>query len=177
MEAHFIMKNYSSATKPDKSSVVVNLEYFGVNSDGEIVFEKRIRKRHKNRSGFVMMYTEKMIDFIRTTSQGGTVRLFLYLASRQGYGDDGVFGFRTSRKHLAEFLHVDAKTVYTSINYLVDKFLVNVLRIDGALEFMVNPDYVTIGSDRKSRDREWSARWAFYWKHVADKDPFPIKLN
>lgn len=117
-----------------------------------------------------MMYTEKMVDFLSKTTQGSYVRVFLYLAQKQGYGLDGVFGFRTTRKHIAQFLHLTPRGVFKALEWLKENFLVNELRIDGSLEFMVNPDYVSIGGDRKARDREWSSRWSFYWKHVNDKN-------
>lgn len=162
------MERYQSSIV-DKNAPVYRAEYTLIDTNGEVVKEVSYIKRQKNRKGFVLMYTAKMIEFLSKVKQGSVVRVFLYLAQKQGYGIDGVFGFRTTRKHLREFLGLDAKSVYSALEYLKEKFLVNEMVIDGAREYMVNPEYITIGSDRKAREREWSARWSFYWKHVADK--------
>lgn len=163
------MNQYHSS-RVDKFAPVYRAEYSLIDSNGEIVREASYLKRPRNRKGFVLMYTAKMIEFLSKVRQGSVVRVFLYLAQKQGYGNDGVFGFRTSRKHLREFLGLDAKSVYSSLEYLKENFLVNEMMIDGSREYMVNPEYITIGSDRKAREREWSARWSFYWKHVNDKN-------
>lgn len=133
-------------------------------STGEIQSDRTFTPITKNGSGFVISYTAKMCDFIEKYSTGAVVRLFLYIAHHQNYGSDGVYGFRCSRSYLSKVLGLTPKTVYSALELLKDKFLVNELRINGSLEFMVNPDYVTIGSDRKDRKREWSDRWIMYNK-------------
>lgn len=135
-------------------------------SNGEVVNHKIYRVRQKNRGGFVICYTARMAEFIENHSAGSVVRVFLYIAQKQTYGNDGVFGFRTTRSYLAKTLGLTRKTVYSALEYLKSNFYINELRIDGSLEFMVNPDFITIGNDRKSRDREWNARWEFYWKKL-----------
>lgn len=140
-------------------------EHIYYTRDGEVVRQFTTRQR-KNRGGFVISYTAKMAEFLETTPQGSTVRIFLYIAQKQDYGTNGVFGYRSTRAHLAKVLGLTRKTVYTALEYLKEKRLVNELRIDGSLEFMVNPAYITIGSDRKTRDREWNARWDYYFKQL-----------
>ena len=54
----------------------------------------------------------------------------------------------------------------STLKYLLDNYLIVENRFDGSLEFMVNPDYVTIGTDKKARQREWSERWKMYFKNV-----------
>ena len=135
---------------------------------GNVVSHSLTRARGKNGSGFVISYTSKMDEFIKETSTGAVVRVFLYLAHHQGYGNDGIFGFRCSRQHICDELKLTRRSVYGALEYLIDKFLVNEIRIAGVLEFMVNPDYVTIGSDKKARLNEWSQRWEFYWKRKHD---------
>ena len=71
--------------------------------------------------------------------------------------------------YLRKVLNLDAKTVYSALEYLIEKFLVVENRIDGSLEFMVNPAYVTIGGDKKAREREWNNRWQMYNKLHAEK--------
>lgn len=134
-------------------------------SNGEVVKQVAGRVVPRNEGGFVMSYTEKMLDFLKSVSSPAIIRVFLFIAHNQHYGDGGIYGYRCSRKYLTEVLHLDRKSVYSALKYLLDNFLVVENRFDGQLEFMVNPEYVTIGSDRKARIREWSRRWEWYFKN------------
>lgn len=137
--------------------------------NGEIISDVTRRVARPNGSGFVISYTEKMIDFLKKVSTSATVRVFLLLAHRQGYGDNGIYGYRCTRKYLQEVLHLSKPTVWASLNYLIDNFLVVENRFDGQTEFMVNPDYVTIGTNKQARLREWSLRWQMYFKNKERK--------
>lgn len=132
--------------------------------NGEIISDVTRKVVRQNGSGFVISYTEKMIDFLKKVSTSATVRVFLLLAHRQGYGDNGIYGYRCSKKYLSEVLHLTRKSIYDAINYLIDNFLVVENKFDGQTEFMVNPDYVTIGTNKQARLREWSQRWQWYFK-------------
>lgn len=137
--------------------------------NGEIVYDVIKRPHWQNGGGFVLSYTEKMCEFLETVSAGATVRVFLYLAHHQGYGQDSVFGYRCSHKFLQQVLKLDRKSIYNALCYLKENFLVHEGRFDGVAEFMVNPNYVTIGTDKKRRLAEWNARWAAYWKEKNSK--------
>ena len=65
---------------------------------------------------------------------------------------------------MREVLRVNRKTIYEALKWLEDNFLVVENRFDGQTEFMVNPEYITIGSDKSARMREWSLRWEMYFK-------------
>lgn len=108
----------------------------------------------------MLSYTEKMCEFLEKTKQGATVRLFLYIAHHQNYGNDGVYGYRCSHKFLYKILGLDRKSVYNALAELKRNYLVHELFINGVYEFMVNPDYITIGTDKKMRVKEWNRRWA-----------------
>lgn len=148
--------------KPESETSKRQIKYKEVityDSNGEMLSDV-IRQPYKpNGSGFVLSYTEKMCEFLEKTKQGATVRIFLYIAHHQGYGNDGVYGFRCSHKYLHQVLNLDPKTVYTSLSALKKDFLVNETIVNGVSEFMVNPNYITIGTDKKARVREWSRRW------------------
>ena len=119
----------------------------------------------------MISYTAKMLDFIANTRQGATVRVFLYLAHNQNYGtDDKTFGYRCSHKYLQQVLGLDKKSIYNAITYLKDNFLIVETREDGQSEFMVNPNYVTIGQDKKRRMNVWNNRWASVMKERGLKD-------
>lgn len=149
---------------------VVAIGNYGINADGEIVYDN-LHKRglSQNGSGFVLSYTEKMCEFLRKCSAGSHVRLFVYLAHNQGYGDNGVFGYRCDRKVLMAMLGIDRKTLYRALQYLEENVLVLESKIDGQSEFMVNPNYVTVGRDKKARMTEWNRRWLEHWKSVHSK--------
>lgn len=151
-------ENQNSVSEVDKSPRWVQITKY--NSAGEILSEVTLEDRKQNGSGFVLSYTDKMIEFIGKYSTGATVRLFLYLAHNQQYGTNGVFGFRCSRVSLQNALGLTRKTVYSALMELKNDFLVHELRVDGVSEFMVNPNYVTIGKEKKTRLAEWNKRWA-----------------
>lgn len=132
---------------------------------GEILKSSETRQFHQNGSGFVISYTDKMCEFLQKVACGSIVRVFLYIAHHQNYGTDGIFGFRCTHRHLREALNLNRKTVYDALTYLTDNYLIVENRFCGSPEFMVNPDYVTIGTDKKVRQREWSERWKMYFKN------------
>ena len=137
--------------------------------NGDIISDVTRRVSRQNGSGFVISYTEKMIDFLKKVSTSATVRVFLLLAHRQGYGDNGIYGYRCTRKYIGEVLGLTRKTVWSALDYLIDNFLVVENRFDGQTEFMVNPDYVTLGTNKQQRLREWSLRWQMYFKNKERK--------
>lgn len=134
--------------------------------NGEVIRESTRRFVKQNRGGFVLSYTAKMQEFLLKNTNPTVIRVFLYIAHRQGFGDnDGIFGYRCTRQHLADILRVNRKTIFDALKYLEDNFLVVENRFEGQLEFMVNPDYITIGSNRKKRDQVWSERWVMFFKY------------
>lgn len=146
---------------------VVMIGQYGVNENGEVVYDNLKRRGlSQNGSGFVISYTEKMCEFLQKCSTGSYVRLFVYLAHNQSYGTDGVFGCRCDRKFLMAMLGIDRKTLWRALEYLEQEVLVLESRINGQSEFMVNPNYVTIGRDKKARMAEWNNRWLQHWKEV-----------
>ena len=140
------------------SRSVVYKEVIGYDIDGGVVYDNVQRPRRQNGSGFVISYTEKVCDFLAKVPTGSIVRVFMYIAHHQGYGDDGMFGYRCSHKHLEQALRLDRTTVWDALKFLKDKSLVVENRINGCTEFMVNPEYITIGADKSARVREWTRR-------------------
>lgn len=137
-----------------------------IDKNGEVISESFYKIHHENGRGFVISYTEKMCDFLAKVSTGSIVRVFCYLAHHQSYGNDGQFGYRCSHKHLRTILNISKPTLWEALKYLQGAFLVNVANIDGSTEFMVNPNYVTIGQSKKARMAEWNRRWEEHWKHI-----------
>ena len=133
--------------------------------NGNVLVDTVRKNRSMNGSGFVISYTAKMLEFIESTRQGSVVRLFLYLAHNQNYGTEGkTFGYRCSHKFLQQVLGLDRKSVYNAIAFLKENFLLIETREDGSSEFMVNPNYVTIGTDKKTRLRVWNERWEKFFR-------------
>ena len=137
-------------------------------NNGNILRRSSPHKVSQNGSGFVISYTDKMLELLTDLKTPSALKIFLYIAHKQGYGNP-VFGFRCSKKHLSETLGIERSTVWDSLKLLREKFLVLESTIDGQTEFMVNPSYITIGSDKKSRLREWSRRWEEHFKTTGGK--------
>lgn len=125
---------------------------------GDIIVDRTCASRTRNGSGFVISYSVKACDFLEKVSSGSVVRVFYYIAHHQNYGNDDVFGFRCSRSYFAKILGLSRKTVYSALEFLKKNRYIVENRINGSLEFMVNPEYVTVGSDKKARVREWIRR-------------------
>lgn len=160
-----VQKSVTGVNDASKVDCVQTIKY---DDKGDVIVDTVRKIKSQNGSGFVISYTAKMTDFIASTKQGSVVRLFLYLAHNQQYGSDGkTYGYRCSHKFLQQVLSLDRKSVYNALAYLKEKFLVLESRVDGSPEFMVNPNYVTIGTDKKARMRVWNERWAEFWKSQA----------
>lgn len=153
--------------QPINSDVVVDSDLCGsvaykeiiaYDANGQVVYDNVQRPRYQNGRGFVISYTEKISDFLMKVPTGSIVRVFMYIAHHQSYGQGGCFGFRCSHKHIEQALRLDRTTVWDALKFLKSKNLINESRIDGSIEFMVNPDYITIGADKKLRVREWVRR-------------------
>ncbi len=158
------LKKSASPASQDtsKADLVETIRY---DSQGNVISDFVRKSRSQNGSGWVISYTAKMCDFIATTKQGSVVRLFLYLAHNQQYGTDGkTYGYRCSHKFLQQVLSLDKKSIYNALQQLKENFLVLETREEGTSEFMVNPNYVTLGTDKKTRMRVWNQRWEQYWK-------------
>lgn len=147
--------------EPEKNAPIVATAFQQIDSNGEVVNEVTRRVAPKNGSGFVLSYTAKMCEFLEKVSTSSIVRVFLYIAHHQDYGNNGHrFGYCCTRKHLYAVLGIDRKSLYSALSYLEKNFLVHVGVVAGLTEFMVNPTYITIGTDRKARMAEWNRRWA-----------------
>lgn len=136
--------------------------------NGNILRRSSPHKVSQNGSGFVISYTDKMLELLTDLKMPSALNIFLYIAHKQGYGNP-IFGYRCTKKHLQETLSLSRTQVWESLKYLREKFLVLETTIDGQTEFMVNPSYITIGSDKKSRLREWSRRWEEHFKTTGGK--------
>ena len=162
------LNNQQRLREPDMNRVVYRGSY-GVDENGEIVYDKMSRPVYENGGGFVISYTEKMIEFITKTTTGSVVRVFMFLAHQQRFANSGQFGYRCTRKYLEQVLSLDRKSVYSALKSLQDNFLIIETKIDGVSEFMVNPNYVTIGRSKREREVEWSRRWQEHWRKVHSK--------
>lgn len=149
----------SATAKAETAHKTQYVEVSRYDSNGELISSNTFTAKKQNGSGFVISYTEKMSEFIEKTSVPSIVRIFLYIAHKQQYGTNGVYGYRCTRKHLEQALNIDRKSVYSALTKLKENYLVNELKVDGLSEFMVNPNYVTMGRDKQDRMREWNSRW------------------
>lgn len=154
----------SATDKANDAYRTAYVEVARYDSNGELISSNIFTDKKQNGSGFVISYTEKMSEFIEKNDVPSVVRIFLYLAHNQQYGINGVYGYRCTRKHLEQALNITRKSVYSALTKLKEDFLVNETKIDGLSEFMVNPNYVTMGRDKQARIREWNARWQAEFK-------------
>lgn len=159
----------SATRKANEAHRTSYVEVARYDSNGELISSNVFKAKKQNGSGFVISYTEKMNEFILKNDVPSVVRIFVYIANNQQYGINGVYGYRCTRKHLETALNITRKSVYSALTKLKDDFLVNETKVDGLSEFMVNPNYVTMGRDKQARIREWNLRWERELKIKAGK--------
>jgi len=105
---------------------------------------------------------EKCNQLLKNPPQAATLRVFFWLA----LNIHPQTGFvRTTRKYLAQFLNMDEKTLYNSIKWLQDNYLVHRTRCSGYFEFMISPYYVEWGDNKQARLDEWNNRWRISNQH------------
>lgn len=110
-----------------------------------------------NGGGWVIMYTDKVFKLLKECPSGATIRIFVFLSMGQGFDNRGM---STTKKYVADQLGITKKTCLESFKWLKEHFIISETKINGQTEFMVNPDYVTVGRDKKARQAEWIRRWS-----------------
>lgn len=159
-----------SIVRSSKSNRVASKQVIAYDENGELLYDITRKQKYENGGGFVISYTEKVCELLTKVSTGSVLRVFFYIAHNQQYGTDKkTFGYRCSKKHLQEVLQLDRSVVWDALKVLREKYLVLETKIDGQSEFMVNPNYITIGQSKKERLREWSRRWEEYFKQTGGK--------
>lgn len=123
---------------------------------GEVVSDV-VTKGSTNGNGWVIMYTEKIEKLVMSCTSAATLRVFMLLAAGQQYEERGMV---TTKKAIQEKLGIDKKTCITAFNWLKENLIINEYRVNGVTEFMVNPELVTVGRDKRKRQKEWLRRWA-----------------
>ena len=147
-----------TADEQDTSRSVYYKQSIGYDKEGNVLYDTLQRPKSQNGSGWMISYSDKICGMVQKVTAASTLRVFLYISHHQSYGQDGHYGYRCSHKHIQEYLGLDKSTLWDALQYLKRNQIVNVSRIDGSYEFMVNPDYITCGSDKQSRYREWYRR-------------------
>lgn len=127
--------------------------------DGESgeVLSDTTRSGSGNGKGWVIMYTDKINDLVAKCTSGATLRVFMLLAAGQQFEERGMV---TTKKAVQEHLKIDKSTCLEAFKWLKENMVINECKINGCTEFMVNPLYITVGRDKKKRQKEWLRRWA-----------------
>lgn len=123
---------------------------------GELVREV-VTRGSPNGRGWVIVYTENVQELLLKCNSAATLKVFMFLAVNQQFEERG---FVTTKKAVQDKLGIDKKTCITAFNWLKENMVINEYRVNGCTEFMVNPRYVTVGRDKKAREKEWVRRWA-----------------
>ena len=122
---------------------------------GEVISE-HVSHGSANGSGWVIMYTDKISELAQKCTSAATLRVFMLLAAGQKFEERGMV---TTKKAVQEYLGITKQTCLEAFKWLKDNMVINETRINGVPEFMVNPIYVTVGRDKKKRNKEWVRRW------------------
>ena len=113
-------------------------------------------KGSPNGRGWVMMYTNNVQELLLKCNSAATLKVFMLLAVNQQFEERG---YITTKAAVQEKLGITKKTCIEAFNWLKENMVINETRVNGCTEFMVNPRYVTVGRDKKAREKEWVKRW------------------
>ncbi len=147
-----------NADNPDVGKLITPnfTEVITYDERGDMVSRKMF-KGSRNGKGWCMMYTDKVTDLILKCPSGATVKVFMLLAMGQQFDERGCI---TTKTAVQEKLGITKPTCLAAFKWLKENFIINEYKNDGGYtEFMVNPEYVSIGKDKKKRQREWVRRW------------------
>ena len=128
-----------------------------VYQDGALVSTKFSKVKSSNGKGWSIMYNDKVMELAMKCTSAATLRVFMLLATQQQFEERGVI---TTKKAVQDKLHIDKSTCLNAFKWLKENFIINEYRVDnGYTEYMVNPEFVTVGKDKKKRMKEWLRRW------------------
>lgn len=124
---------------------------------GEILYDvTKLGRKSSNGRGWVIMYTDKVTNLLLKCPSYATFKVFTLLAMGQRFEEKGMV---TTKKAVQEKLEITKKTCIEAFKWLKENYIVNECKIDGYTEFMVNPNYVTVGRNHDKRMKEWIRRW------------------
>ena len=124
----------------------------------------------ENGVGFMLCYMSNIDSIVSNVKQPSILRVLLHIACHQQYGNDGIFGYRCSKIHLQDTLGIQAATLWSALKWLEENFIIKEKLINGQSDFMISPDYVTIGKEKKKRVKEWNRRCAEYIRQLEAKE-------
>lgn len=140
---HYRLRNYTEILTYDDNGDVTARKFFRGSSNGK---------------GWSIMYNDKILELITKCTSGATLRVFMYLAAGQQFEERGMI---TTKVAVQQRLKITKQTCLEAFKWLKQNFIINEYRTEGGYtEFMVNPEYVTIGKDKKKRQKEWIRRWS-----------------
>lgn len=113
-------------------------------------------KGSPNGKGWVIVYTDNVQELLLKCNSAATLKVFMLLAVNQQFEERG---YITTKQAVQEKLGITKKTCIEAFNWLKENMIINETRVNGCTEFMVNPRYVTVGRDKKAREKEWVKRW------------------
>lgn len=122
---------------------------------GEVVNDL-VTRGSPNGRGWVIMYTARTLELMQQCT-GSTFKVFGYLACGQQFEERGVI---TTKKAVQDYLGMTKKTVLDAFKWLKEHHVISEVSHNGVSEFIVNPDYVTIGRDKKKRQKAWVKSFA-----------------
>lgn len=129
-----------------------------VYQDGALVSTKFAKAKGSNGKGWSIMYNDKVNELAMKCTSAATLRVFMLLATGQQFDERGMI---TTKKAVQDKLGITKQTCLEAFKWLKQNFIINEYRTEGGYtEYMVNPEYVTIGKDKKKRMKEWIRRWS-----------------
>ena len=99
---------------------------------------------------------ERLLRRVKSSPNGSELKIFLFIVLNQP--SDGIKGYRTTKEQLAEDLNLKLTTIFKSLRWLKEELMIDELKLDQTVDFMVNPFMFMNDGDFKDRVKEWSRR-------------------
>lgn len=130
-------------------------EVIAYDENGEVK-SRKFFKGSANGGGWCMMYTDKVNELLNKCPPS-TFRVFMALSLGQQFDERGMI---TTKRAIQDRLGITKQTCLAAFKWLKENLIINEYKNPaGYTEFMVNPEYVSIGRDKKKRMKEWLRRW------------------
>lgn len=115
---------------------------------GATLFKNFIMFSTQTEDRWIIMHRKALADLVKNASPTA-LRVFLYLSDRQSFDD----GLKVSKKYVAEELGLSRTVVWQGFNWLKENNYIKERKVDGLIEFLLNPDVTSCNNNRKRNEK------------------------
>lgn len=119
---------------------------------GEIIRET-FNRGSQNGDGWVLIYREAYRNLLLKVTNPSILRVFGLLITKQEFER----GIHATKKAIAEELNISYDSVMVAFKWLKENNYIKEHKVDGVIEFLLNPDVTTCGKNKKKKLELWNS--------------------